>query len=54
MLRRFVPKGRSIADFTGDEICLFADCMNGLPRKNLGYATPEELFERQLDRIYAM
>lgn len=53
MLRRFIPKGKSIADFTPDEICFFADCMNGLPRKILGYATPEELFERQLDRIYA-
>ena len=52
MLWRFVPKGRSIADFSADEICFFADCMNGLPRKILGYATPEELFERQLDRIY--
>ena len=53
MLRRFIPKGKSISDYTADEICFFADCINGLPRKILGYATPEELFERQLDRIYA-
>lgn len=53
MLRRFIPKGKSVADYTADEICFFADCINGLPRKILGYATPEELFDRQLDRIYA-
>ena len=53
MLRRFIPKGKSISDYTADEICFFADCINGLPRKILGYATPEELFERHLDRIYA-
>lgn len=53
MLRRFIPKGKSISDYTADEICFFADCINGLLRKILGYATPEELFDRQLDRIYA-
>lgn len=52
MLRRFIPKGKSISDYTADEICFFADCINGLPRKILGYCTPEELFEAQLDRIY--
>lgn len=52
MLRRFIPKGKSISDYTADEICFFADCINGLPRKILDYCTPEELFESQLDRIY--
>ena len=53
MLRRFIPKGKSISDYTADEICFFADCINGLPRKILGYSSPEELFEAQLDRLYA-
>lgn len=52
MLRRFIPKGKSISDYSADEICFFADCINGLPRKILDYHTPEELFDRQLDRIY--
>ncbi len=47
MLRRFVPRGKSISDHTADDICFFADCINGLPRKILGYATPEELFDEQ-------
>ena len=29
------------------------DCINGLPRKMLKYATPEELFEQEPDKIYA-
>ena len=52
MLRRFIPKGKRISDYTADEICFFADCINGLPRKILDYCSPEELFEAQLDRIY--
>ena len=53
MLRRFIPKGKSIDDYTADEIMIFADIINGLPRKFLGYRTPEELFDAELDRIYA-
>ena len=53
MLRRFIPKGRSIDDYTADEIMIFADIINGLPRKILGYRTPDELFNAELDRIYA-
>ena len=52
MLRRFIPKGKSIDDYTADEIMIFADIINALPRKLLGYRTPDELFEAELDRIY--
>ena len=54
MLRRFIPKGKSINVYTADEIMIFADIINGLPRKLLGYRTPDELFEAELDRIYAV
>ena len=53
MLRRFIPKGKRIFDYTADEICFFADCINGLPRKILDYHTPAELFDYHLDLIYA-
>ena len=52
MLRRFIPKGKSIADYTDDQIFFFADCINGLPRKILGHRTTSELFDAQLDAIY--
>ena len=54
MLRRLIPKGKSIDDYSADEIMIFADIMNALPRKLLGYHTPEELFDAELDRIYAV
>ena len=53
LLRRFIPKGKSISGYSPDDILYFADLMNALPRKILGYHTPEELFEKELDRIYA-
>ena len=53
MLRRFIPKGKSISDYSADDIMFFADKINGLPRKILDYRTPDELFEQELDRIYA-
>lgn len=53
MLRRFLPKGKRIEDY-GDEALeeMFMIC-NQLPRKILGYQTPEEVFEKELDAIYA-
>ena len=53
MLRRYVPKGVSIEKFSEEEILWAADALNSLPRRNLGYCTPEELFEAFLDTIYA-
>ena len=53
MLRRYVPKGVSIENFSDEEILWAADALNSLPRKNLGYCTPEELFDAFLDTVYA-
>lgn len=53
ILRRFIPKGASMKSYTDDQILMFSDVINALPRKRLGYRSPEELFEEQLDAIYA-
>lgn len=53
MLRRYIPKGVSIENFSDEEILWAADALNSLPRRNLGYCTPEELFEAFLDTVYA-
>ena len=37
MLRRFIPKRRSINDYSADDIMIFGDIINNLPRKKLGY-----------------
>ncbi|WP_295056947.1 IS30 family transposase [Ruminococcus sp.] len=54
MLRRFIPKGKAISDYSADDILFFSDIINNLPRKILNYQTPEQLFEQQLDLIYAV
>lgn len=53
LLRRYIPKGVSIEQYSAEEVLAFADELNGLPRKRLGYSTPEDLFEAFLDAIYA-
>ena len=53
ILRQFIPKGRSINDFSEDEIMYFVDIINAKPRKNLGYRTPEEIFDEEMDKIYS-
>lgn len=53
ILRRFIPKGVSMERYTPQDVLFFADEMNGLPRKRLGYSTPEELFEAFLDSVHA-
>jgi IS30 family transposase len=54
LLRRFIPKGHPIADYSIDEIAFVEDWCNHLPRKILGYSTPAEQFEKYLDQIYAV
>ena len=53
LFQAFVPKGASIESFSPEYILSAADELNGRPRKKLGYHTPEELFERFLDSVYA-
>ena len=53
LLRRYIPKGVSIDGYSAEEILAFSDEINGLPRKLLGYRTPEELFDAFLDQVYA-
>ena len=54
ILRRFIPKGKSISNYSAEQVVMFSDQINSTPRKILDYHTPEELFEEQLDRIYSL
>lgn len=54
LLRRFIPKGKSINDYTDEQILMFSDTINSLPRKRLGYRSPENLFDAFLDAIYSI
>jgi IS30 family transposase len=53
LIRRFIPKGKRISDFSEDTISEIEEWMNTLPRRILGFKSPEDLFEEQLDNIYA-
>ena len=52
MIRRFLPKGKRINQYNVQEIFDVETWANSLPRKILGYKTPDELFEDELDKIY--
>ena len=54
LIRRFIPKGKSISNYSSDDIFFIEQWMNTLPRKILNYKTPEELFEINLDEIYSL
>ena len=54
LFRRFVPKGVSIDKYSAEQLLSFADEMNALPRRLLGYCTPEELFDTFLDQVYSI
>lgn len=54
IFRRYLPKGVSIERYTAEQILWFADEMNELPRKHLGYRTPTELFDEFLDQVYSI
>ena len=52
IIRRLIPKGKRIDRFTEEQIIDVETWCNNLPRKLLGYRTPDELFEAELDKIY--
>lgn len=52
LIRRFIPKDKRIDDFTGQQISDVETWCNSLPRKLLGYRTPDEIFEEEIVRIY--
>ncbi len=54
LIRRFIPKGKRISDYSCDDIAFVEDWMNTLPRRILKYKTLEELFELHLDQIYSI
>jgi IS30 family transposase len=48
LIRRFIPKGTKIEDYSAEAIAWVENWCNTLPRKILGYLTPNQMFEQQL------
>lgn len=53
LLRRFIPKGKSIKDLSPNAIQRIENWINQLPRKILDYRTPQECFYNELSKIYS-
>ena len=53
ILRRFIPKGKRMEDYTAEALEGIFMCINHLPRKLLGYRTPEEVFDEEMDKLFA-
>ena len=54
LIRRFLPKGKRVDSYDEDTILGVELWANGLPRKILGYRTPDEAFEAEMDRLFAV
>ena len=50
-IRRLIPKGSDISKYSIQEIQQVEDWINNYPREVLGYATSQELFEKELQRL---
>ena len=48
MIRRFIPKGSDIAQYTSAKIREIQDWINGYPRKILQFKTAEEMFNLEM------
>ncbi len=48
IIRRFIPKGKSIDDIPKESVERICNWMNTLPRKILNYNTPQELFSKYM------
>ena len=47
------PRKNNMKNYSAEYILSAADELNSRPRKKLGYATPEELFDLFLDQVYS-
>ena len=53
LIRRFLRKGKRMDSYRAEDILAVELWANGLPRKILGYRTPDEAFEAEMDAIYS-
>jgi len=51
ILRRFIPKGKSLKNYSSDQIKQITHWMNHLPRKILHYQTPKEAILTHFNQI---
>lgn len=50
-IRRLVPKGTNLANYTSSDVKQIEDWLNNYPRKVLGFATSQELFNHYMQQV---
>jgi len=53
ILRRFIPKGTDLNKVTEEKLGRILRIINGKPRKSLGYISADELFDKEIRKIFA-
>lgn len=48
LVRQYLKKGSSFAGITDEYLALIADQLNNRPRRSLGYASPNEVFTKEI------
>ena len=51
LLRRYIPKGKALSDYSREAIKRIYQTLNNLPRKILNYQQPAVLFEQELAKL---
>jgi len=51
LLRRYIPKGKAISDYSRHAIKRIYQTLNNLPRKILNYQQPVSIFEKELAKL---
>ncbi|MDN5700820.1 MAG: IS30 family transposase [Kocuria sp.] len=51
LLRQYFPKGTDLSRWTAEDLEAVAHTLNSRPRKTLGWRTPAEVFEKQLQSL---
>lgn len=51
LIRRFIPKGKAISNFSDNYIKKVNDWCNNLPRKILNYQTPQQRFDQEIANL---
>lgn len=52
LLRQYIPKGTDFSEVSHEELDHYVSLLNNRPRKRLGYKTPKEVLQEELDKTY--
>jgi len=52
LLRGYLPKKANIDELTQEDLDSIAEDLNNRPRKRLGYRTPAEAYQREIDILF--